>query len=154
MERALRDLLEDGRFKDVPEGNARRMKAIRGHGNKGTERRLRALMVRAGIRGWQLRPEGLPGKPDFLFTEARVVVFVDGCFWHGCPRCGNVPSVNRPYWSAKIQGNRDRDKKRTRTLRKQGYRVLRLWEHELRDAPQKCLQRLRALLEEPLRRVK
>jgi DNA mismatch endonuclease (patch repair protein) len=146
MERVLRELLEDGRFKDVPEGNARRMKAIRATGNKSTELRLRALLVRAGVRGWKLRPEGLPGKPDFLFPEARVIVFVDGCFWHGCPRCGNVPSVNRPYWAAKISGNMARDKERTRALRRQGYRVLRLWEHELRERPERCVERIRVLL--------
>src|SRR5262245_57730819 len=141
MERALRELLPEGGF-DSAAGNSRRMSAIRAGGNKSTERRLRAWLARSGVRGWRLRPGGLPGKPDFLFPAERVVVFVDGCFWHGCPRCGNVPGKNRPYWSAKIAGNVGRDARNGERLREMGYRVVRLWEHELSEAPAECVARL------------
>lgn len=145
MERALRQLLPEGGFASAA-GNSRRMSAIRATKNRSTEARLRAWLARGGVRGWRLRPAGLPGKPDFLFPEARVVVFVDGCFWHGCPRCGNVPGKNRPYWSAKIAGNAARDARNTARLAEQGYRVLRLWEHELAEAPAACVDRIRVLL--------
>ncbi len=148
MERALRKLLKGGRFENVPEGHSLRMKAIREKGNKSTETRLRGMLVRAGLRGWRVHPKGLTGKPDFLFPVARVVVFVDGCFWHACPRCGHVPNVNKPYWKAKIERNRQRDLLNTQRLREEGYRVLRLWEHDLQEAPGACIQRLTALLED------
>ena len=144
MLRSLRQLLPNG-F-DSQAGNSRRMSAIRATKNKSTEVRLRAWLARSGVRGWRLRPAGLPGKPDFLFPAERVVVFVDGCFWHGCPRCGNVPGKNRPYWSAKIAGNAERDGRNTARLREQGYRVLRLWEHELSESPGDCVARVRELV--------
>jgi DNA mismatch endonuclease (patch repair protein) len=142
MERSLREKLPGGKFENVPATQSGRMRAIRSKGNKSTERRLRALLVRAGIRGWKLHPEGLPGKPDFLFPEARLVVFVDGCYWHGCPRCGYRHNVNRRYWSAKIAGNVARDRRNEEKLREAGLRVLRLWEHELAEEAAGCVQRL------------
>ncbi len=146
MERVLREKLQDGQFQGGSAGNSRRMRAIRDHRNKSTEGRFRAILVRAAMRGWRLHPAGLPGKPDFLFPDDRLVIFIDGCYWHGCPRCGHVPSQNRPYWSAKIARNKARDRRNFRLLRGAGYRVLRLWEHELRQDPARCLRRVRALL--------
>jgi DNA mismatch endonuclease Vsr len=146
MERALRKLLKEGRFQNVPEGHSRRMKAIREKGNKSTETRLRALLIRAGIRGWKVHPPGLPGKPDFLFLESRLVVFVDGCYWHGCPMCGHIPRINKPYWKAKIERNQQRDRLNTTRLQEAGFRILRLWEHELEQAPRDCLRRLAEML--------
>jgi DNA mismatch endonuclease (patch repair protein) len=145
MERSLREKLVNGSFGDVPASHSRRMAAIRATGARSTEKRIRALLARAGVRGWKLHPPGLPGKPDILFPAARLVLFVDGCYWHGCPRCGNVPRVNRPYWSAKLEGNRRRDERNNALLVEQGYRVLRVWEHELAEGSD-WLTRLRALL--------
>ena len=148
MERALRETLLDGTFGDVPPAHSRRMRAIRGKGAKSTERRFRALLIQAGIRGWTMHARGLPGKPDFLFPAAKVVVFCDGCYWHGCPQCGHVPTVNRPYWSAKIEGNRRRDQENARKLRQAGMRVIRVWEHELLPGKSRPLiARLRATLQ-------
>jgi DNA mismatch endonuclease (patch repair protein) len=147
MERVLREKLQDGRFQGGTAGNSRRMRAIRDRKNKSTELRFRALLVRAGVRGWKLRPAGLPGKPDVLFPERRLLVFLDGCYWHGCPRCGHIPSLNRPYWSAKIERNKARDRRNLRRLKRSGYLVLRLWEHELREDPARCLRRVRDLLQ-------
>jgi DNA mismatch endonuclease (patch repair protein) len=140
MERRLLEALECGRFQGGTAGNSRRMRAVRSTGNKSTEVRFRALLVRAGVKGWKLNPKGLPGKPDFLFPAARVVVFLDGCYWHGCPRCGHVGQVNRRYWSQKIQGNRDRDARNILRLEADGYLVLRFWEHELASTPRRCVE--------------
>ena len=100
------------KFENVPEKRSKTMKAIRSTGNQSTERRFRLALVRAGIKGWKLQPSGLPGKPDFYFPKQNVVVFVDGCFWHGCIDCkmGHTPKTNQVYWSPKIQRNKDRDK--------------------------------------------
>ena len=115
----------------TPEARSKNMAAIRSRGNRTTELRLRMLLVRHGISGWHLHDPALPGKPDFTFAGQRLVVFVDGCFWHGCPQCYRVPASNVPYWVGKMEGNRRRDRKQTRQLRRAGWRVVRLWEHDL-----------------------
>jgi DNA mismatch endonuclease (patch repair protein) len=146
MERKLKEKLVNGLFEGLTPGNTKRMRAIRSKGNKSTEARFRLMLVRARIRGWKLHPKGVVGKPDFYFQESRLALFVDGCFWHGCPRCGHVPKANNPYWKAKIEGNRRRDQERTRTLEAQGTRVLRVWEHELVLAPAEVVETIRGLL--------
>lgn len=107
------------------------MAQVKSRGNRSTEWRLRAGLMRAGIRGWNLNPPGIPGNPDFVFLDRRVALFVDGCYWHGCPKCYRRPSSNVAYWDAKVARNRARDLKNTARLRRQGWRVLRIWEHEL-----------------------
>ncbi len=89
-----------------------------------------------------MQTKEIKGKPDFYFPGNKVAVFLDGCFWHGCPRCGHVPSVNRPFWKAKIERNRRRDCETNTSLLKSGITVVRFWEHALRDCPKKCLERL------------
>jgi len=106
------------------------MSRIRGSGNKGTELALAKLFRRYGITGWR-RNQPLFGKPDFTFRLQRVVVFVDGCFWHGCPRHFTMPVNNQAFWERKLAANKKRDQLVTRTLRKQGWLVIRVWEHDL-----------------------
>jgi DNA mismatch endonuclease (patch repair protein) len=85
------------------------------------------------------------GKPDFIFRAAKLAVFVDGCFWHGCPKHATKPKSNRSFWATKLSRNKARDVVVTRTLRKLGWRVIRIWEHDLcRDAL--CLTRIRRAL--------
>jgi DNA mismatch endonuclease (patch repair protein) len=120
------------------------MAKVRGKGNRSTEMRVAAHLIRAGIRGWKRHPQ-LLGRPDFYFEQARVAIFVDGCFWHGCRRCArNVPRSRREFWVEKIEANRRRDRKVNRNLRAAGYAVLRVWEHSLSDLA--WLSRLRGLL--------
>lgn len=116
-----------------PAIRSRVMAQVRSKRNRSTEWRIRALLVRSGVRGWEVNPDDLPGAPDFVFRSERVVIFTDGCFWHGCPRCKKVPSSNTEYWDAKIARNRRRDRATTAALRRQGWTVLRLWEHDLRS---------------------
>lgn len=106
------------------------MSRIRGRGNKETELAFASLLRRLGITGWR-RHQPLLGKPDFTFRRRRIVVFVDGCFWHGCPKHSSMPVNNRKFWKEKLAANKRRDQRVTRTLRKQGWLVLRLWEHDL-----------------------
>ena len=97
MERALRLKLPNGRFENITVGHSARMRAIKDKGNRSTEVRARAILVRSGTRGWVVHPHGLPGKPDFYFLQIGVVLFIDGCYWHGCaqvPACSvDEPSV-------------------------------------------------------------
>ena len=116
------------------------MSRIRGRGNKETELALAKLLRKHRITGWR-RHLAVFGKPDFSFPKLRVAVFVDGCFWHGCPKHANTPVNNRAFWQRKLAANRARDRKVNRTLWSRGWHVVRLWEHELRN-PERCLRRI------------
>lgn len=121
------------------------MGKIRSTGNAETELRLVQVMTQSGITGWR-RHQILPGKPDFTFRRERLAVFVDGCFWHGCPKCYRAPTSNETYWTGKLAGNRARDKRVSAQLRSEGWRVLRIWAHQLRE-PERVVARLLAALE-------
>lgn len=108
------------------------MSRIRGHGNRSTELAMIKVFRRHGITGWR-RNQKVFGKPDFLFRRNRLAIFVDGCFWHGCPRHCRRPKENGNYWRRKILGNQKRDRLVTKTLRRADWRVLRIWEHELKN---------------------
>lgn len=137
------------------------MSLIRSRGNKDTEQRLAALFRTHRITGWRRHvtlsfparagsttpPSRARVRPDFIFRHARLALFVDGCFWHGCPLHFRRPASRQPFWDAKIARNQARDTSVTRGLRRAGWRVLRLWEHELTRANEKrILARLRRAL--------
>lgn len=106
------------------------MALIRSRGNRATELRLIALMRENGITGWR-RNAPVFGKPDFVFPKLRLAMFVDGCFWHACPQHTTKPRNNAAFWRKKFTANKTRDLLVNRTLRSEGWRVLRIWEHEL-----------------------
>ncbi|MEW6301828.1 MAG: hypothetical protein AB1705_00040 [Verrucomicrobiota bacterium] len=81
-------------------------------------------------------------RPDFVFPKLRVAVFVDGCFWHGCPLHATKPRSNAAFWRKKLASNQARDRLVTRTLRRRGWRVLRIWEHDLARKRQGRLLRI------------
>lgn len=116
------------------------MSRIRSRGNKDTELALAKLLRRHRIIGWR-RNQKVFGKPDFVFPKLRLAIFVDGCFWHGCPKHATKPKNNRAFWQRKLSANKLRDMKVTRTLRRSGWRVLRVWEHELTKKNQERLVR-------------
>ncbi|KJU84200.1 DNA mismatch repair protein Vsr [Candidatus Magnetobacterium bavaricum] len=116
------------------------MSSISSKGNRSTEWKLRARLISAGISGWKLHPANVFGKPDFVFHKERVAIFVDGCFWHGCKKCRTIPISNRQFWDKKLNGNKKRDKKVTHKLKQEGWNVLRLWEHQLRKDPARCIK--------------
>jgi DNA mismatch endonuclease, patch repair protein len=107
------------------------MARIRGRGNKRTELALAKLLRSHRITGWR-RNQPVLGKPDFVFRRQHVALFVDGCFWHGCRWHCNQPRQNAAFWRHKLDINKRRDRLVNRTLRQQGWRVVRIWEHELR----------------------
>lgn len=119
------------------------MSRIRGHGNKGTELALMKLFRQHRITGWRRRQDVF-GKPDFLFRRNRLALFVDGCFWHGCPRHCKIPAGNRGFWKKKFAANKARDRRVNRELRKLGWRVVRIWEHDLAKRGGACVQKIRA----------
>ena len=128
------------------------MARIRSRGNRNTELALvrvfraeritewrrhvqivgRAALLRGpNVTAARQRRPAFRVRPDFVFPKRRLAVFVDGCFWHGCPKHGTQPAHNRAFWRRKFTANKTRDRLVTRTLRRQGWRVLRIWEHEL-----------------------
>ena len=87
------------------------------------------------------RRQAVIGKPDFIFRREKVAVFVDGCFWHGCPRHGSLPASNQLFWKKKLKRNRQRDATVKKALIRLGWTVLRFWEHDLQK-PEKCVSRI------------
>jgi DNA mismatch endonuclease (patch repair protein) len=172
------------------------MSRIRGRGNRDTELALARLMRQAGLTGWRRhvsvslnrdllkalnrkrasrgstvqqsnRSTNFTVRPDFVFRKPRVAIFVDGCFWHGCPihspparwlakstmavsagsrKAATARRSGKQFWRAKLTANKLRDRFVNRQLRRQGWRVVRIWEHELTGNPARCLRRIRQAL--------
>ena len=123
------------------------MSKVRGRGNLTTEEALAKVFRTEGWSGWR-RQRPIVGRadggrfrvrPDFVFSARRLAVFVDGCFWHGCPRHGTRPRGNAAFWRAKFRRNQERDRRNSRHLRRAGWKVLRLWEHELKPKARRAL---------------
>lgn len=125
----------DGRRLIAPPSSAHAtatMRANRGR-DTGPEVALRRALHRSGLRfrkDFPLLIEGERVRPDIVFTRRKVVVFVDGCFWHGCPQHGEIPVANRDFWETKISRTRQRDLHQTAVLCEAGWTVLRIWEHD------------------------
>ena len=89
---------------------------------------LRSAMHSLGLR-FRVKAK-LPGRPDVVFTRAKIAVFVDGCFWHACPEHGVMPRNNREWWQEKLDRNVERDREKDGELRALGWEVIHVWEHE------------------------
>jgi DNA mismatch endonuclease (patch repair protein) len=113
----------------------------------GVERRVRTLLRRKGV-SFRGNVRSLPSTPDLVFGKEKVVVFVNGCFWHGCPTCFRPPKHNRKWWLRKIEKNRARDLRVSRAIRARGYSVIHLWEH---DSDERIEKRLNSALRTGLR---
>ena len=121
------------------------MARVRGK-NTAPEMQVRRLLHRLGFR-YRLHGRDLPGSPDLVLPKRRAVVFVHGCFWHGhdCPRGARAPKQNAAYWTAKIGRNRMRDADVAGRLAAAGWRVLTVWECELKDDAALAVRLLQAL---------
>lgn len=154
------------------------MSRIRAYGNKETELALVSILRRHHVTGWRrqimlsvhcLRNKAnhssnvinsnkngtawlprLKVKPDFVIKSTRIAIFVDGCFWHVCPKHANLPTNNRPFWKTKFDENRKRDRKVNRILKMAGWSVIRIWEHELKPGNEmKIVARIQRAAEAP-----
>lgn len=118
------------------------MSRVRSTGNETTEKRLVSALRAAGLTGWR-RHQSLAGNPDFVWSKIKVAVFVDGCFWHGHDCGRNVtPRTNAKAWREKIEGNQARDRRISRFLRREGWKVVRVWECQLARIPALCVSRI------------
>lgn len=109
------------------------MRAVKGK-NTSLERKLFSMLAGMGIRGWRKNVADIKGKPDVVFDQQRIAIFVDGCFWHGCPSCkGKKPNQNFEYWNQKVIKNKARDLKTQDELKERNWCVVRIWEHDMRN---------------------
>lgn len=122
-----------------PETRSRVMSRIRGK-NTGLELRMAELLQKANLE-WESHASDLPGKPDFVFRIEKLALFVDGDFWHGWNFSQWRLKLSEE-WEAKIEATRKRDKKNYKSLRKMGWKVIRIWEHQIMKNPDKCLKRI------------
>lgn len=109
------------------------MSRIRGK-DTSPEIKIRKLLFSKGIRGYRVNYK-LTGKPDIVFPGKKVAVFIDGCFWHKCPIHFQEPDTRKEFWLDKINRNVERDQIVNLKLKEAGWRILRIWEHQVRENP-------------------
>ena len=119
------------------------MSRIRARNTK-PEIALRAALWSLGLRYRLHYP--ISGTPDVVFPRQRVAVFVDGCFWHGCPEHSVKPKTNSAFWKDKLEKNVERDRGNEIELAELGWTLVRFWEHEVEQSPNECAARVLALL--------
>lgn len=120
-------------------------KAMKGNKASGTkpELLLRKELRALGVKGGRWNPSDIPGRPDVYFPKERLAVFVNGCFWHRCKKCGyTLPKANREYWRLKFLSNQLRDKKKRRRLNATGIHHRTIWECDLLKAPTRSAMRV------------
>lgn len=98
--------------------------------NTKPELKLRKALWAKGYR-YRIHTK-LHGKPDITFPSRKIAIFIDGCFWHKCPKCYKKPKSNQKYWIPKIERNVERDKENIRNLKKLGWKTIRIWEHDIK----------------------
>lgn len=122
----------------TPTARSNLMGRVRHH-DTAPELALRKALWAAGLRYRLKTATHLPGRPDILFLGAKVAVFVDGCFWHGCPSHGTHPKTNPEFWLAKISRNKERDAEVNQKLQNMGWKVIRLWQHDVEHNLTQCV---------------
>lgn len=120
------------------EGRSRVMSAIRSRDTK-PERALRAGLRDVGATGYRVHLRSLPGRPDVAFTRWKVAIFVDGVFWHGHPDHFNADRASQ-YWQAKIARNQERDRAANAALAATGWRVIRVWDMDVKSDLSSCVK--------------
>lgn len=109
--------------------------------NTTPELKFRKLLVQNGCTGYRIHYP-LDGKPDIVFVSKKLTIFIDGCFWHQCPKCFIEPVTRRSFWLDKINRNKERDKKVNKLLEDLGWKIVRFWEHEIKKEPKKCVNKI------------
>lgn len=142
-----RTYLRDGRA-PIPEkeSTSRVMSANKAKNTK-PEIYLRKALWKENLRGYRLHPKNITGKPDITFPTIKVALFVNGCFWHRCPHCNlSLPKVNQSFWRNKFQSNIERDKNKIEELKKAGWKVIVIWECEIKADIIKIVKKLKKKL--------
>jgi DNA mismatch endonuclease (patch repair protein) len=124
----------------TPEQRRVTMQAVKSKDSK-MEVRFRSALWKSGLRFFK-NVNNLVGKPDIVFPRKKVVIFLDSCFWHGCPKHLKLPVTRKEYWEGKITRNHNRDQKVNENYLELGWKVIRFWEHELKEGFQDCVDRV------------
>ena len=130
------------------ETRSRIMASIRGRDTR-PEIAVRRILWRHGLR-YRTHDRTILGRPDISNKGKRLAIFVDGCFWHGCPKCYREPETNRDFWRSKVEGNRRRREIVRDSLERQGFRVVEIWEHET-GSPDAVMKKIGAQIGEAIR---
>lgn len=141
------EYLRDGRAPiPLKETTSRVMSANRAK-NTTPEITLRKQLSQEGIRGYRLNWKKAPGSPDIAFPGKKIAIFINGCFWHRCPYCKpRLPKTHRIFWKQKFAKNISRDKEKVATLRKNGWKVLTIWECQIKKHPDESVFRVMKVL--------
>lgn len=123
---------------------SRIMASVKSQGNRTTELAMKTVLRRAGLGGYR-KHWPVAGKPDFAWPRLKIALFVDGCFWHGCPRCNRPSKSNLAFWRKKLDDNERRDQRVAQRLRRTGWSVLRVW--ECRVEARSTVSRIRRAIE-------
>jgi DNA mismatch endonuclease (patch repair protein) len=132
----------------TPEVRSRIMRAVKGR-DTSIEKKVRSALWIRGLR-FRKNDKRIVGKPDIVFPRSKLVVFLDSCFWHGCPLHLRRPKSNQDYWQKKVARNMLRDTQVTFACTELGWTVLRIWEHELKENFDSCIK----LIEDRVRSAK
>ncbi|MED3882811.1 very short patch repair endonuclease [Priestia megaterium] len=126
------------------EQRRKNMKAIRSQSQ--LENLVSKELWKRGIR-FRKNVKNLLGKPDIAIKKYKIVIFIDSCFWHVCPIHGNKPKSNQDYWINKLNRNKERDQEVTEYYKKAGWRILRVWEHEIKQDFEKTIDMIVEFIE-------
>ncbi len=131
-----------------PEDRKKAMRAVKGKATR-LERRLFAMLAGMRLKGWRKNVSEIEGKPDVVFLKEKMVIFIDGCFWHGCTICNKkLPETNREYWAKKISHNVELANNHDQKLIADGWTVIRIWEHDIKDKG--TMQRIKSEVKQAL----
>jgi DNA mismatch endonuclease, patch repair protein len=139
--------LRDGRA-PIPEKEvtSKIMSSIRAKNTK-PEIALRKALHASGLSGYRLHWKKAPGKPDITYPGRKLAIFVNGCYWHRCPHCNPpFPKTHQGFWEEKFRKNTERDLRKVEQLEQQGWKVIVIWECQIRDNLQICVDMIRSFL--------
>ena len=143
-----KNYIRDGRA-PVPEHEltSRVMSSIKGKNTK-PELILRKALWKDGIKGYRIHWKKVPGKPDITFPGKKIAIFINGCFWHRCPKCNpSIPKSHTSFWDEKFKKNKERDIRKQEALFNLGWKVLIIWECEIKKNLGSCIQRVKEIIE-------
>lgn len=129
------------------------MSAIKGK-NTSPEKRLKRALIKEGLKGLRSHLRTLPGIPDIVYPKNKLAIFVNGCFWHRCPKCKlKLPKSHKPFWKHKFSRNVARDKKNIKLLVKKDWTAITIWECEIKKNISGVVHRIERALKNIVRTV-
>ncbi|MGW8170055.1 MAG: very short patch repair endonuclease [Sulfurovaceae bacterium] len=143
----MKKYIRDGRAPIPKNENISKVMSANKAKNTKPEILFRKALWHAGIKGYRLNWKKVPGRPDIAFPGKKIAIFIHGCYWHRCPYCNpSFPKSNVEFWDEKFKKNVARDKKKTKELELQGWKVIVIWECELKKNLGKQIEKIKSIL--------